>query len=351
VTWTFRPWARAWRCSAGARTAPVAFHEALAGYAPTPLVELPVLARELGVGRVLVKDESTRLGLPAFKVLGVSWAVRRILDTSTPRALVTASDGNHGWALARVAARHGLGARVYLPDGVRPAVRAAIAAEGATVIDVSGSYDTAVRAAAADADSDGGVLVQDTAWAGYEQIPGWIVEGYLTLFAELDAQLPAGPDLVIVPVGVGSLAQAATSHYRRRALEKAPALLAVEPDAAACLLDNLRHDRLRTVATGATIMTGLNCGTVSRLAWPVLRAGLDAACSVSDRAAAAAAADLVRLGVPAGPCGAASLAAARDVLTDPNRAAQLGVTADSVVVLLCTEGQAANPSREENRRE
>lgn len=341
MTWTFRPGAGAWRGAVAA--APVAFHAGLPGYAPTPLVELPTLAAELGVGRVVVKDETARLGLPAFKVLGTAWAVHRLLQTSTPAALVTASDGNHGRAIARVAGWHGLPARVYLPDGVHPAARAAIAAEGATVIDVPGSYDHAVATAAADAAADDGVLVQDTAWAGYEQIPGWIVEGYLTLFAELDDQLAAAPDLVIVPAGVGSLAQAAVSHYRRAGLGAAPALLTVEPHSAACLLESLVHDQLRTVATNATIMAGLNCGTPSRSAWPLLRAGLDAACSVSDQTAATAATDLARLGVPAGPCGAAALAAAREVFTVGRRADQLRLTDHSVVVLLCTEGQAANP--------
>ncbi len=238
------------------------------GYAPTPLVELPTLAAELRVGRVLVKDESARLGLPAFKILGVSWAVQRVLETRVPGALVTASDGNHGRALARVAAQHGLAARVYLPEGVHPAASAAIKAEGATVIDVTGSYDVAVAAAAADARANHGTLVQDTAWPGYEQIPGWIAEGYLTLFAELDDQLTVAPSLIIIPVGVGSLAQAAVTHYRRPGLSVAPALLTVEPDSAACLLDSLAHDEMRTVATGTTIMTGLNCGTLSRSAWP-----------------------------------------------------------------------------------
>ncbi|HEU5266168.1 MAG TPA: pyridoxal-phosphate dependent enzyme, partial [Jatrophihabitans sp.] len=250
MTWTFRPAARSWRAPVAAG-APVAFHASLPGYVPTPLVELPELAGELGVGRLLVKDESARLGLPAFKILGASWAVHQILRTGTPRAVLTASDGNHGWALARVAAQHRLPARVYLPEGVHPAVRAAVAAEGATVVDVPGSYDAAVAAAAADADAGGGVLVQDTAWAGYDEIPGWIVQGYLTLFAELDAQLRAAPDLVIVPAGVGSLAQAAVTHYRRPGLTAAPALLTVEPDGAACVLESLTRDRPYRVETGA----------------------------------------------------------------------------------------------------
>lgn len=341
MSWVSRPGARDWRGPAS--VPPLTFHSGLPGYAPTPLVELPDLAAGLGIGRLLVKDESLRLGLPAFKILGASWAVHRLLQSEAPRGLVTASDGNHGRALARVARWHGLPARVYLPDGVHPAARAAIEAEGATVIQVPGSYDDAVAEAAADAAARGDSLVQDVAWPGYEQVPQWIVEGYLTLFAEVDEQLAATPDLVIVPAGVGSLAQAAVTHYRRAGLQSAPALLTVEPASAACIQESLRHNERRTVTCQSTIMAGLNCGTPSSLAWPVLQAGLDGACSISDGAAAVAAADLAGGDIAAGPCGAAPLAALRDVIGDPDAAAQLGLTTASVVVLVCTEGREANP--------
>ena len=142
-----------------------------------------------------------------------------------------------GWRAA------GHRARVFVPRGVHPVAVAAIAAEGAQVTEVSGSYDQAVRQAAEAAREPSAALVQDTAWPGYEQVPGWIVEGYSTLFAEIDAQLSdagaASPGLVAVPVGVGSLAQAAIAHYRRRSDGPAPALLAVEPDTAGCVLASL----------------------------------------------------------------------------------------------------------------
>jgi diaminopropionate ammonia-lyase len=347
MSWTFRPGAREWRGPA-TTSEPAAFHAALPGYAPTPLVDIPALAAELRVGRVLVKDESSRLGLPAFKILGVSWAVHRfIARDNTPAALVTATDGNHGRALARVARQRGLPARIYVPDGVHPAAVAAIEAEGAAVTRVAGTYDDAVARAAADAAESGAALIQDTAWRGYTEIPGWIVEGYATLFTEIDTQLGAThPDLVVVPVGVGSLAQAAVAHYRRAGLTHAPAMLSVEPDTAACVLASLVRDEAVTIVTGATIMAGLNCGTPSELAWPVLRNGLDAAGAVTDAQAATAAHDLAQHGVAAGPCGAAALAAARSALADDQRRAQLGITETSIVVLLSTEGSAANPNQE-----
>ena len=354
--WFAHSAARDWTCApapAGVRD----FHVALPEYSATPLTELPALAARLGVGRVLVKDESSRLGLPAFKALGASWAVHRVLADRVlagraaggPVLLVTATDGNHGQAVARMAARYGQRALVFVPRGVHPAAVAAIAAEGAQVTEVRGSYDDAVRLAASVAAADlDAVLVQDTAWPGYEQIPGWIVQGYATLFTELDVQLGAEPPaLVVVPAGVGSLAQAAVVHYRARPARRATALLTVEPDTAACVLASLRLGERVSVSTGTTTMAGLNCGTPSSLAWPYLRQALDAAVAVTDADSADAAWDLAELGIPCGPCGAAALAGAAAALTGPGsarRRVDLGLGPTATVVLLSTEGRAANPA-------
>ena len=352
LSWFARPAARTWTCApapAGARE----FHARLPGYAPTPLAERPGLAAELGVGRVFVKDEATRMGLAAFKILGASWAVHQVLIGQPPGTevlLVTASDGNHGRAVAWMARRLGHRAHVFVPSGVHPVAVAAIAAEGAQVTEVSGSYDQAVRQAAETAREPSAALVQDTAWPGYEQVPGWIVEGYATLFAEIDAQLSAAgaapPGLVAVPVGVGSLAQAAVTHYRGRSDGPAPALLAVEPDTASCVLASLSRGGRVSVPTGTTVMAGLNCGTPSLLAWPYLRDGLDAAVAVTDADSIAAARALAASAIAAGPCGGASLAGARAALTGEGakaRRAALAVEPATTVVLLSTEGAAANP--------
>lgn len=492
--WYVRPAARRWSCPPAPADAR-AFHAGLPGYAPTRLVELPSLAAELGVGRVFVKDESARLGLPAFKALGASWALHRILaerglaadvtaaaagrptpgagvgpaagaaagsgggggagsgidagvaagaggrsgagadaGAGGPITFVTATDGNHGRAVARLARLLGQRAHVFVSRGVHPRAVAAIAAEGARVTRVDGPYDRAVREAAeaaavgtetagtetagADGTETAGVagavtyggprgavgrggasssavtsiLVQDSGRPGYERIPGWIVEGYSTLFAELDAQLAAAgagvPDLVAVPVGVGSLAQAAVTHYRARpaagtehhpaatgATEHHPAvggtehfptagdtehfpvagdtgaaLLAVEPEAAACVLESLSRGQRISVETGDTAMAGLNCGTPSSLAWPVLRAGLDAAVAIGEAEGARAVRDLAALGVSAGPCGAASLAGVRAALTGAGAAERrtaLAIDHTSTLVLLSTEGAEANPHGQE----
>lgn len=318
------------------------FHRSLPGYTPTPLVEVPALAAELDVGRVLVKDESARLGLPAFKVLGASWACSQVQARTPGAHLVAATDGNHGRAVARMAAHFGLGATVFVPAVMLSETADRIAAEGATVVRVPGDYDQAVRRAAAYADDKPGrALVQDTAWAGYTKVPEWIVQGYQTLLHEVDAELAAGGsavDLVAVPVGVGSLAEAVVRHYRQPGAPR-PRVLCVEPSTAACVLASLHAGRPTTVPTQATVMAGLNCGTISASAWPVLVAGLDAAVAVADQDALRAVDDLAALGVSSGPCGAATLAGVRAALTDPELRAALRLRPDAVLVLLSTEGK------------
>jgi diaminopropionate ammonia-lyase len=337
TTWFCSPAARAWTAPAGLSSA-LEFHRSLAGYEATALVELPELAADLGVGRVLVKDESSRLGLPAFKVLGASWACRQVLQRHPGAWLVTATDGNHGRAVARMAAHFGVGATVFVPRVMRPETADRIAAEGADLVRVDGDYDEAVRVAAEYADGSAEhALVQDTAWEGYTQVPAWIVDGYQTLLQEVDEQLGAAPDLVAVPVGVGSLAEAVVRHYRRPSAAH-PSVLSVEPDTAGCVLASLTAGRPITVPTAATVMAGLNCGTVSSSAWPILRDGCDAAVAVSDDDALRAVADLAALGVSSGPSGAATLAGVRAALSTPQRREALAVDDDSTVVLLSTEG-------------
>jgi diaminopropionate ammonia-lyase len=368
--WYANPAARKWRT--GTPPSARGFHRTLAGYEPTPLTSLPSLAAELGVGHVLLKDESHRLGLPAFKILGASWAACRALcaryeldaDTITvaglrahiaeniaPRArpvLVTATDGNHGRAIARIAAMLGLAARIYVPSGVSKPAMEAIRNEGADLIGTPTDYDGAVlEAARSTQGSPRDLLVQDTAWQGYTDIPRWIVDGYATLFDEIDesldeAYLP-GPHLVACPVGVGAFAHAMVDHYRSRDGDPT-VLLSVEPDTAACVAQSLLTGRRVTVETGHTIMTGMNCPTPSELSWPTLAAGIDAAVSVSDDECRRAVAELTQLGEDAGPCGASTLAGVRKALAARTRRDALGVGEDSVVVLISTEGRRANPA-------
>ena len=329
MLWHYNDAARDWRCPP-APAEVQAFHEGLADYAPTPMRDVPSLAAELRVGRLLVKDESERLGLGAFKALGAWWAIHcAVSGSSGPLELVTATDGNHGRAVARMAAMLGLPAHVFVPDVISDRAVEAIRAEGATITVVPESYDAAVAAAASTA-TGSRVLIQDAAWPGYEVVPQRIVDGYSTLFREISVQ----PDLVVVPMGVGSVAQAAVTHYRSGAT--APVVLGVEPERAACVLASLHADELVSVSTGTTVMAGLNCGTPSSLAWPVLRAGLSAAITVGEDEALTAERDLGAAGISSGASGAATLAGLRAALAAGHRD-ELGLHEGSTVVLISTE--------------
>lgn len=328
------------------------FHRRVPGYAPSPLVELPELASQLQVGRVLVKDESDRFGLPAFKMLGASWAIARAVSARVDRrvvphslaavrslldrggvqvCLVAASAGNHGRAVARTARLLGVTARVWIPASTPRQLRRAILGEGAEVV-VHGDYDVAVRLARRAAASDEcAVLVQDTAQDSDELTPSWVVEGYATLFHEIHAELGRCPDVIVVPVGVGSLAQAAVTYT-------SAALLTVEPVSAACLLTSLHSGGRRMIRTSPTALAGLNAGTVSHTAWPLLRDRAAAAVAVDDEAALGAAQELHVAGVSAGPCGGGALAGLRRSLTLPSARTALDAHQGSWVVILSTDG-------------
>ncbi len=297
----------------------LAFHRTLPGYAPTPVHSLVTIASELGLGAVLVKDESNRLGLPAFKILGASWAVERALtERPETHTLVAGSAGNHGRAVARAAAWRGLRARIFLPARALPARRDAITREGAEVVAVDGTYEEAVAAARAAAEAAGVVEIADVGSAGPAE---WVIDGYGTLFAELAEQ--AKVDLLLVPVGVGSLAAAAV----RTGLP----VIGVEPTVAASLTASLRAGVPTRVPTPGTIMAGLDCAEISLAAWPDLQR-IARTVTVSDEEALQALSELDALGLRVGECGAAALAALRklDDLEEHTR-----------VLLIATEGRTS----------
>jgi diaminopropionate ammonia-lyase len=302
-----------------------AFHEALPGYEPTPVRRL--------TETVGVKDESSRLGLPAFKILGASWAVERALrsrpDVDT---LVAASAGNHGRAVARAAAWRGLRARVYLPARALAARREAIASEGAEVIVVDGDYEQAVALAAADGTGEHTLEIADV---GKSDAAHWVIDGYATLFAEAAAQ--AEFDVLIVPVGVGSLAAAAARFGAAHGVE----VIGAEPVTAACLTASLGAGRPVTIPTPGTTMAGLDCAEVSSAAWPTLRDGIHATVTVTDAETHAAIRELAAAGLTIGDSGAAPLAALRALEREPEAEplrAAIGFTPGTRVLLIATEG-------------
>ncbi len=345
---------------------PLEFHRKLPGYRPSSLVLSASSAARLGVSRVIVKDESSRLGLPSFKILGASWAVYRSLQKSfnidhgawseigqlhryacewAPGGLVTATDGNHGRGVARVASWLGLKAHVFVPGGTAVSRIEGIESEGARVEVVEGDYDEAVRAARASA-SEKARLVQDTAWPGYEETPRWIVQGYWTILLEAADQMEdmgeSVPDLVAVQIGVGSLAAAVTGYYRSRFGGDRPFMLAVEPEGSACAFESARAGNMITMEGPHTsVMAGLNCGTLSSAAWPVLRNGVDAFCVVGDEAAFDAMRVLKRDGIVSGESGSAALAGLLDLLGGRKAKYGLGsfnLNGGSSVLVISTEG-------------
>lgn len=293
----------------------MAFHRTIPGYRPTPLVSLPALARELGVGKLWVKDESKRFGLNAFKALGGSYAIARWMgeklgltgDKLTFPALtapesreklgavtfVTATDGNHGRGVAWAARELGQQAVVYLPKGSARERLENIRALGAQAEITDLSYDDAVRLAARKGEEHGWVLIQDTAWPGYEEIPGWIMEGYTTLAGEIFDQLAqAGeepPTHLFLQAGVGSFAASVLGSALCRWGKGCPVTVIVEPDQADCLYRTAKAaDGQMHPVTGEmhSMMAGLCCGEPCTLAWDILGPCADAFLSCSDDYAA-----------------------------------------------------------------
>ena len=308
-----------------------AFHLSLPGYEPTAVHDVSALAP--GAGDVRLKDESQRLGLPAFKVLGASWAIERALrERPGVDTLVAASAGNHGRAVAHVAAARGLRARVFLPARSVRARREAIAAEGADVVVVDGSYEEAVAAAELEGSREGCLEIADVGASGPA---AWVIDGYATLFAEAAAQ--ASFDLLLVPVGVGSLAAAAARFGAHAGVR----VVGVEPVRAACLTASLAAGEPVAVDTPGTAMAGLDCAEVSEAAWPSLRAGIDGTVTVDDEEARAAMRALAAGGHAIGESGAAPLAALVALSGDPACAdlgEAVGLGPESRVMLIATEG-------------
>jgi diaminopropionate ammonia-lyase len=327
-----------------------AFYERHVELHATPLRSLPSFARALGVGELLVKDESSRFGLNAFKSLGVRYAVDRLRREGKVvlgATLVCASAGNHGRAVARTARDLGLAARVYMSHVSADAPRKAIASEGARVIVVDGSYEEAVRRMAADADRHGWIIVSDTSWPGYEAIPRLIMLGYSRLVTEVHTQLGDRPDVVFAQGGVGGLVCGVAAGLLREWPRSRPRLVACEPTGAACLLASARAGGMTTLDGPLdTIMAGLRCAEPSAAAWRVITELADAFVAIDDSQTTAAMRMLARpLGKdpaieagPSGACGFASLVAVmRDETMRPVRDA-LALGASSRVVVINTEG-------------
>ena len=287
------------------------FHRGIPGYEPTPLADLVRLSAALGIGRLAVKDESKRFGLNAFKALGASYAVARYLAQylGLPESemtyenlqkpayrerlrnviLVTATDGNHGRVVAWAAKLFGLFAHVFMPKGGSPERLANIRGLGAEAAFTTYNYDDTVRHAATMAKEQGWVLMQDTAFDGYTEIPLWIMQGYTTLAAEATEEYGELPTHIFLQAGVGSLPGAITGYFAAHYGAQRPVITIVEPNRADCLYRTAAaNDGAPHIVTGEinSIMAGLSCGEPNPLAWDILKDYADHFVSVPEWVAA-----------------------------------------------------------------
>lgn len=339
------------------------------GYAPTPLVSLPGLAAAAGVAVLYYKDEGGRFGLGSFKPLGGAYAVYRVLaravetatgnrpssaallagahrDVGAGITVCAATDGNHGRSVAWGARMFGCRCVIYITEAVTEARERAIAAFGAEVIRNPGSYDDAVRAVAARAGAEGWHVIPDTSDGSVFEAPRDVMTGYTLMAEEAIGQLPGGapPTHMFLQAGVGGMAAAVCARFWQVYGSARPVTVTVEPRQCACWLESLTAGHPVTVAGEIdSVMTGLACGEVSLLAWPILRTGADAVMSVEDSAAPEAMRVLANAPygdrpVVGGESGVAGLAGFLAAAGDAEARRLLGLDAASRVILFGTEG-------------
>ncbi len=347
------------------------FHRSFPIYEATPLQHLPETAKYLGLGDVYVKDESYRFGLNAFKVLGGSYAIGNYLAQRLGKKIsevdyqtliseevrkelgditfVTATDGNHGRGVAWTANQFRQKSVVYMPKGSAKERLENIRAEGAEASITDLNYDEAVRLANSQAEEKGWVMVQDTAWEGYEDIPTWIMQGYGTMGLEALEQIPEKPTHIFLQAGVGSMAGAVTGLFSAIYGEDRPVITIVEPNKADCLYRTAEaNDGERHFVTGDmdTIMAGLACGEPCSIGWEILKDHADYFISCPDYVAAKG---MRILGNPAGKddrvvsgeSGAAAFGCVAEIMTNTQLSdirKQLGLDENSRVLFFSTEG-------------
>lgn len=347
------------------------FHRSFPMYAPTPLAALPETAKMLGIGEIYVKDESHRFGLNAFKVLGGSYAIGNYLARKLGKPLtetgyavltapetrevlgditfITATDGNHGRGVAWTASILGQRSVVHMPRGSAEERLNNIRACGAQADIIDGNYDDAVRLSRKEAEENGWVIVQDTSWEGYEEIPGWIMNGYCTMGLEAYEQLPQKPTHIFLQAGVGSMAGAIAALFASVYQEDRPRIILVEPNNADCFYRTAKADDGNLhIVTGdmKTIMAGLACGEPCGLAWEILKDCSDHFIAFPDWAAAKG---MRILGNPwgkddrviSGESGASAFGCMAAILTEPELAEmkqELGLDETSRVLFFSTEG-------------
>lgn len=351
------------------------FHQSLPDYKPTRLYSLPALAKRLNVGAIYVKDESTRFGLNAFKGLGGTYAMYRILccrigvepekvdfaffqredirKKTAEITFVTATDGNHGRGVSWAAGLFGCRAFVFMPCGSSEERAEAIRGAGPAKVEITDkNYDETVAYAKEMSDKNHWVLIQDTAWDGYEKIPLWIIQGYLTMAWEVISEMEKHsvcPTHVFLQAGVGAMAGGICGFLLNYYADRRPVFCVVEPDAAACIFLSAQYadgNAHSIEGDPVTIMAGLNCGTPCKITWPILRDFVTGYFACPDYVAAHGMRTYANpaegdLSMVAGESGAVTMGIVRMLLEDDSMKEvrnQLEIKSDSVILLFNTEG-------------
>ncbi len=337
------------------------------GYGATPLVPLPGLARWIGVARIEYKHEGPRFGLGSFKALGAPYAAMRVLQRELTKrsgrrialadirsgacraacdriTLVSATDGNHGRALAWGCRRFGAPCNIYIHAGVSESRAEAMRELGARVIRIRGDYDDSVAMARSKAGKDGWFVVSDTSWPGYSEPPRDVMAGYGVMTREVCEALDSAPTHVFLQGGVGGLAASVAAGLRQYWGDATPRAVIVEPERAACLCESARTGKATRVAIAEeTIMAGLSCGEPSEMAWEILDEEAADFVTIPDSIIAPAMRLLARAGtgdavIEAGESAVAGLAALIAARQDAGMSARLGLDASSHVLLIGSEG-------------
>lgn len=316
----------------------------------TPLVKLEETAKICGAAAVYIKDESKRYGLNAFKALGAMYAVHNIvekLEEGEKPMFVTATDGNHGKAVAWAASSCGCTSAVFMPAGTVPARSEAIASiEGASVFVTDLNYDDAVRKALEYSKEHDGIFVQDTGFEGYEDIPWDITIGYTRMISEAINQLGGiRPTHVFLQAGVGSMAGGITGYLTDRFGEECPVISVMEAVESACIFESVKQGRYMAIGgKPRTIMAGLNCGEANVLTLPMLENHVSFFFKVPDFVTEDGMRQLADEGVVAGECGGIGTGLLLNLTEEMKR--RLGIDENSVILLFSTEGDTDPESYE-----
>lgn len=350
------------------------FHDGIPGFEMTPLKSLRKMANFMGLGGIWVKDESCRLSLNSFKVLGGSYAIYRFIkkligeerefsyeeliseeikSRTGQITFATATDGNHGRGVAWAASKLGHNSVIYVHKNTSQARIDAIRSYGARVKIIEGNYDDAVEQVSIDAKKYGWEVISDTSWEGYEEIPSWIMQGYTTIVSEVQEQFGAQgilyPTHIFVQAGVGALAASIIGHYHAILGNNSPISVIVEPDKAACLFASMKigDGKAHTFPGDLdSIMAGLACGQPSPLAWDVLAESADIFITAKDYIAAEG---MRMYAVPlkgdpfivSGESGAVTLATLKHIMLDEDLSdlrRKLKLDANSKILLINSEG-------------